>query len=183
MNARCWIVAALLPAAVLAPYVATAVSSGGDETGYLLNVESLRADGDLDVRNNVARGDAAAYYWGPPPTEPWSRSFPGVAALLLPGYALGATGAGDVKLMAAVGAIVGPALVLSAFICTSLAGGVLAIAVAIRRRRLASTLAQTGRLVAAPGTASQAIKAAPATSRFAYGPAIAVGSALAVLIA
>ena len=103
--------------------------------------------------------------------------------LMLPGYALGATGAGDVKLMAAVGAIVGPALVLSAFICTSLAGGVLAIAVAIRRRRLASTLAQTGRLVAAPGTAPQAIKAAPATSRFAYGPAIAVGSALAVLIA
>ena len=103
--------------------------------------------------------------------------------LMLPGHALGATGAGDVKLMAAVGAIVGPALVLSAFICTSLAGGVLAIAVAIRRRRLASTLAQTGRLVAAPGTASQAIKAAPATSRFAYGPAIAVGSALAVLIA
>ena len=28
--------------------------------------------------------------------------------LMLPGHALGATGAGDVKLMAAVGAIVGP---------------------------------------------------------------------------
>src|SRR6187401_239353 len=32
--------------------------------------------------------------------------------LMLPGYGLGATGAGDVKLMAAVGAIVGPPLVL-----------------------------------------------------------------------
>jgi prepilin peptidase CpaA len=103
--------------------------------------------------------------------------------LMLPGYALGATGAGDVKLMAAVGAIIGPALVLSAFLCTSLAGGVLAIAVALRRRRLTATLAQTGRLVAAPAAAPREIKAAPGASRFAYGPAIAVGSMLAVLIA
>ena len=104
-------------------------------------------------------------------------------ALMLPGYALGATGAGDVKLMGAVGAIVGPALVLSAFVCTSLAGGVLAIVVAVRRRRLGATLAQTGRLVAAPGAAPQEIKAANAASRFAYGPAIAVGSLVAVLMA
>jgi len=103
--------------------------------------------------------------------------------LMMPGYALGATGAGDVKLMAAVGAIVGPSLVLSAFLCTSLAGGVLALAVAIRRRRLAATLAQTGRLVAAPGAAPGEIKAASAASRFAYGPAIAAGSMIAVLVA
>ena len=37
-------------------------------------------------------------------------------ALMLPGHMLGATGAGDVKFMAAVGAIVGPALVVSAFL-------------------------------------------------------------------
>jgi prepilin peptidase CpaA len=103
--------------------------------------------------------------------------------LMLPGYALGATGAGDVKLMAAVGAILGPALVLLAFICTSIAGGVLAIVIAIRRRRLTATLAQTGRLVAAPGAAPKEIRAAGTASRFAYGPAIAAGSMLAVLIA
>ena len=102
--------------------------------------------------------------------------------LMLPGYGLGATGAGDVKLMAAVGAIVGPPLVFSAFICTCLAGGVLAVVVAIRRRRLAATLAQTGRLVAAPGAAPSEIKSATAASRFAYGPAIAIGSLVAVLI-
>ena len=101
--------------------------------------------------------------------------------LMLPGYALGATGAGDVKLMAAVGAIVGPALVLSAFLCTSIAGGVLAVAVALKRRRLAATLAQTGRLVTAPGSAPQALRTATVASRFAYGPAIAVGSMLAML--
>jgi prepilin peptidase CpaA len=103
--------------------------------------------------------------------------------LMLPGYALGATGAGDAKLMAAVGAIVGAPLVLSAFVCTALVGGVLAVIVAVRRKRLATTLAQTGRLVAAPGAAPMQFKAATAASRFAYGPAIAIGSMVAVLIA
>jgi len=103
--------------------------------------------------------------------------------LMTPGYALGATGAGDVKLMAAVGAILGPSLVLSAFICTSIAGGVLAVIVAVRRRRLAATLMQTGRLVAAPAAAPQEIRAATKASRFAYGPAIAAGSLFAVFIA
>lgn len=103
--------------------------------------------------------------------------------LMLPGYALGATGAGDVKLMAAVGAILGPALVLLAFICTSIAGGVLALVIAVRRKRLAATLAQTGRLVSAPGAAPTEIRAAGAASRFAYGPAIAAGTMLAVIIA
>src|SRR4030095_2903311 len=46
--------------------------------------------------------------------------------LMLPGHALGATGAGDVKLMAAVGAIVGPILVGEAFLITGGAGGCLA---------------------------------------------------------
>lgn len=102
--------------------------------------------------------------------------------LMMPGYALGATGAGDVKLMAAVGAIVGPALVIPAFLFTSIAGGVLAIIVAARRRRLGATLAQTGRLVTAPGEAPREIRAATSVSRFAYGPAIAAGTVLAVLI-
>ncbi len=103
-------------------------------------------------------------------------------ALMMPGHALGATGAGDVKLMAAVGAIVGPALVVSAFLFTAIAGGVLAIAIALRRRRLGATLAGTGRLIAAPGAARDEIKAAHVGSRFAYGPAIAVGSVIAALI-
>ena len=51
--------------------------------------------------------------------------------LMMPGHALGATGAGDVKLMAAVGAIVGPGLVVSAFLFTAIAGGILAILVAL----------------------------------------------------
>ena len=101
--------------------------------------------------------------------------------LMMPGYTLGATGAGDVKLMAAVGAIVGPALVLSAFIFTAIAGGALALLVAVRRKRLGATLTGTGRLMAAPASASQEIRGASSARRFAYGPAIAIGSMLAVL--
>src|SRR5688500_13111830 len=103
-------------------------------------------------------------------------------ALMMPGHLLGATGAGDVKLMAAVGAIVGPALVVSAFLFTAIAGGVLALAVALRRQRLGATLAGTGRLISAPGDAKKEIRATTGSSRFAYGPAIAIGSVLAALI-
>jgi prepilin peptidase CpaA len=102
--------------------------------------------------------------------------------LMLPGHLLGATGAGDVKLMAAIGAIVGPGIVINAFLFTAVAGGVLAIAVALRRRRLSATLATTARMIAAPAGAKREIASATSSSRFAYGPAIAVGSVLAALI-
>jgi prepilin peptidase CpaA len=102
-------------------------------------------------------------------------------ALMMPGHALGATGAGDVKLMAAVGALVGPGTVVTAFAFTAITGGVMALAIAMRRQRLRATLAGTGRLIAAPTEVRQQIGSAPAASRFAYGPAIAVGSVLAVL--
>ena len=103
-------------------------------------------------------------------------------ALMMPGYLLGATGAGDVKLMAAVGALIGPVLVINAFLGTAIAGGVLAVIVAARRKRLGATLAQTGRFVAAPGQVPKEIQAATRASRFAYGPAIAAGTIIAMLI-
>ena len=102
--------------------------------------------------------------------------------LMLPGHALGATGAGDVKLMAAIGALVGPGVVFNAFLFTAVAGGILAVAVAIRRRRLGATVARAGRLIAAPTEVRQQIGSAAPSSRFAYGPAIAVGSVLAALV-
>jgi prepilin peptidase CpaA len=103
-------------------------------------------------------------------------------ALMMPGHLLGATGAGDVKLMGAVGAVVGPATVVSAFLFTAVAGGVLAVAVSARRRQFATTIARTGRLITAPADARDEIREASAAHRFAYGPAIAIGSVLAGLI-
>ena len=95
---------------------------------------------------------------------------------------MGATGAGDVKLMAAVGAILGIQLVVTAFLFTAIAGGVLAVAVALRRRRLAATLAGTGRMISAPGDLRREVREASPVSRFAYGPAIALGSVMAAIV-
>jgi prepilin peptidase CpaA len=103
-------------------------------------------------------------------------------ALMLPGHLLGGTGAGDVKLLAALGTWLGPGGVLMAFLYSAIAGGVLAIAHAARRRRLGTTLSRTARLVAAPASTKQDIDATAAASRFAYGPAIAVGAIAALLV-
>jgi prepilin peptidase CpaA len=102
--------------------------------------------------------------------------------LMLPGHVLGATGAGDVKLMAAVGSLLGPLAVVNAVLFTAVAGGVLAVAVAIQRRRLGTTLAGTGRMIAAPADVKREIASGVPASRFAYGPAIAAGSFLAALL-
>jgi prepilin peptidase CpaA len=102
--------------------------------------------------------------------------------LMLPGHALGATGAGDVKLMAAVGAVIGIHVIVNAFLFTALAGGILAVAVAVRRRRLGATLSGTTRLIASPTGAREEIRGAAKASRFAYGPAIAIGSLMAALV-
>jgi prepilin peptidase CpaA len=54
----------------------------------------------------------------------WSLAGTGVGLLaLLPLYAIGGMGAGDVKLMAGVGAWMGPSLTLGAFVASALVGG------------------------------------------------------------
>lgn len=57
----------------------------------------------------------------------------GCALLFLP-FALGGMGAGDVKLMGAIGALKGPFFVLNAFVYTAFFGGALALLVMAERR-------------------------------------------------
>ena len=59
----------------------------------------------------------------------------GVALLLVP-YALGGMGAGDVKLLAALGAWLGPGETVWLGVYTNIAAGVIALAVAARHRYL-----------------------------------------------
>jgi prepilin peptidase CpaA len=99
--------------------------------------------------------------------------------LMLPGRMLGATGAGDVKLMAAVGAVLGLELMPFAFVYTAIAGGVLAVVIAVQRGRLKAAIGGTGRILRAPGQAREHIGSAGAHHRFSYGPAIAAGALLA----
>jgi hypothetical protein len=84
----------------------------GDEPHYLLMAQSLWRDGDLDLRDNIARGETKEYtpadlrpHWGAPRAD--GRPFPahsvGLPALLAPAYALGGRRA-CVILLAALGA-------------------------------------------------------------------------------
>jgi prepilin peptidase CpaA len=61
-------------------------------------------------------------------------------SVYLPLYLLRAMGAGDVKLMAAVGAIVGPSNWLCIFIAAALVGGVIAVCLAVTKKRLYQTV-------------------------------------------
>ena len=65
---------------------------------------------------------------------------------------------------------------------TAIVGGIFAVAVALRRGRLMDTIAGTSQLVTAPSAAKVEIEAPARANRFAYGPAIAIGSLIAVLL-
>ncbi|MGE3510104.1 MAG: prepilin peptidase [Vicinamibacterales bacterium] len=101
--------------------------------------------------------------------------------LMLPGHLFGRTGAGDVKLLAALGTLLGPAGAAAAFVYTLLAGGVLVVIVAARRHRLTVTIARAASLVRTGGSHVADIEGRAADNRFAYAPAIAVGACLAAM--
>jgi len=114
-----------------------------------------------------------------------SSSFAGLAAgfaIMLPGHILGGTGAGDVKLFAAAGTLLGSGRIVPAFLFVAIAGGVLAVAIAIRRGRLTRTLTLTTKLFGRPDRTKAAIESPSEHNRFSYGPAIAIGCVIAALV-
>lgn len=98
----------------------------------------------------------------------------------LPLFALGGLGGGDVKLLTAVGAFLGPGKLGTALLAAGLAGGALALAVAVWRGALAATLARTGGLLVRWLTLGRAGQkrtlGAPGALTVPYGVAIAVGA-------
>ena len=83
----------------------------------------------------VLGGLLYAGWSGGHPALIWSLAGAGVGLIsLLPLYAIGGMGAGDVKLMAGLGAWMGPAITLRAFVGTALAGGVIGLAMIIASR-------------------------------------------------
>jgi prepilin peptidase CpaA len=64
-------------------------------------------------------------------------------AVTVPFFALGVLGAGDAKLLAAVGAFVGPAGLLPVLLYSGVAGGLMGLAVAVRRGVIIPILLQT----------------------------------------
>lgn len=107
---------------------------------------------------------------------------------LLPMYAIGAMGAGDVKLMAMVGAFLGLQGTAWALFFTVVSGGIAALALALRRRMLVPMLANTGGLLrwllwsaVARGKPRLEPGRLPSVGRLAYGISIALGTSSYVL--
>lgn len=114
----------------------------------------------------------------------WSLAGAGVGLVsLLPLYAIGGMGAGDVKLMAGLGAWVGPRLALGAFVGTAIAGGLIAVAMVaasgelIRHWVLFQTIGHEILTVRNPGElAIRAGERKKTMMLLPYGIPIAVGS-------
>lgn len=105
-------------------------------------------------------------------------------AILMPMYALRMMGAGDVKLLAMVGAFVGAGQVVAVALATLIAGGALALAVAAAQGSLRRLLANTRQMMVYSGMSALAgfmtppvAPAAPASGRLPYAVAIAAGTA------
>jgi len=104
--------------------------------------------------------------------------------LLLPFYARGGMAAGDVKLMAAAGAFLGPLDAAWAAGWSLIAGGVIALAILLHGDGLRRGVVSTGRQFFDYAMARVWVPAAPdsaAAKRFPYAVAIAVGCMTVVL--
>lgn len=104
-------------------------------------------------------------------------------ALLLPAYLLHALGAGDVKLMAAIGAFLGLPQVLGAVLLSFLAGGVLSLAVAVVSRsvpRVIDNLRLISISIMAKQSGGLRVTDIPTTGRLPYAIAIFCGTVLQI---
>lgn len=107
-------------------------------------------------------------------------------ALLIGPYLFGIMGAGDTKLMAAMGSILGPGGVFYAFLFTGIIGAIYAVVVLIRNRRfIRPVLGNTIGILAAFGMKRQpgdlkeiAERGGP---RLCYGLAIAIGTLCSII--
>ena len=104
--------------------------------------------------------------------------------ILLPGWLLGWMGAGDVKLMAAAGAWLAWPVSLTATLVSLMAGGVIALIVALRHRALGRSLRGAAAMGAWAAILPGRKGPAPAASdlRFPFAAAILTGSMISLWI-
>ena len=159
--------------------MALAILAAGAGTGAVIDLRVRRVPNALTMTLAMAGVALAAAGLGRLGVSAAIAGWAAGLALMLPGYLIGATGAGDVKLLAAVGTLLGPEGILWAFLYSAIAGGAIAIVVAALRGRLRQTLDETMWLVLSRGANSAAIEDPQANNRFAYAPAIAIGAVMA----
>jgi len=106
--------------------------------------------------------------------------------VMMPLYLLRAMGAGDVKLMVAVGAFLGPIPALGAALLTFVAGGMLSLTVALWSRslsRVLNNLRLMGMIALTARSSGMSISDVQTTGRLPYALAIAVGTGLQLWLA
>lgn len=124
----------------------------------------------------------------------WKGAVTAFEGLLLAGgivfvfYSVNAMGAGDLKLFAALGSIVGPMNSLRIVLTTAVAGGILAIFYALYRGRLRSTLVNVGSVMKFHAWAGMQSHPElnldnPKALRMPYGVAIAAGTLYTFVVA
>jgi prepilin peptidase CpaA len=163
------------------------------EVAYLVSlvlIEAALIDGRfLRVPNwltfhFVAGGWAYAYWTGGASLLGWSLAGAAVGLLcLLPLYSIGGMGAGDVKLMAGVGAWIGPACTGWAFLSTVMVGGLMGVIMMawsgelIRHVAMIQTLGAEILTIRNPAELSErAARRKPSMTLLPYGIPIAVGT-------
>ena len=99
----------------------------------------------------------------------------GLALMLLP-FMLGWTGAGDVKLMVAIGAMGGPSFVFLVCLYAAIVGGLMAVVVLLRRHKLRAAFIYIFLFWRLPGDYRSSL----AAGSIPYAPAIAVGALFAL---
>ena len=107
----------------------------------------------------------------------------GFALLLLP-YLMGGMGAGDVKLLAVIGAFGGASFVLTSFLYGAVIGGLISVFLLARRKALGNTLKHFllfFPLLQKPQNFSEAIHDAR-QEKFPYGIAIVLGTLIALFL-
>jgi prepilin peptidase CpaA len=122
----------------------------------------------------------------------WTSALAGIAVgmgIFLPLYALRAMGAGDVKLMGMVGAYLGPMGAFTAAVYVCVAGGVLALAMALLKGQLGRlcwnlrTMLTGSILGAVIGGRMEVVAPAASIGKLPYAVAIALGTFAYVLLA
>ncbi|RQD72266.1 MAG: prepilin peptidase [Tindallia sp. MSAO_Bac2] len=110
----------------------------------------------------------------------------GMGLLILP-FVAGGMGAGDVKLMGIIGLYKGPAFVFQTFLITAIIGGIIALIILAKRKKLGYTFRNFGAaltslfLLIPKGTVLEGLNQT-AVASFPYGIAISLGTILAYLV-
>lgn len=121
----------------------------------------------------------AALHGVPDGASAWALGWLAGFGVLLPFYVMRGMAAGDVKLMAAVGAWLGTGMVLKVALATFVIGGAWALVLIIATRQARSTLHRVGHMLLAavlPGSSAQQPDSKTSAGAMPYGVAIAAGT-------